>query len=599
MRTDGVPDPCSLLDLPQGVLQDIAERLERPERIAFASCARQCMPHVLAAPLACLRIPQSGTSLLDDERLRAACKGAVVSVLDVGVDIDHLDALHRAAAEGQRDAAAVMQFLILQDAIRRLKLACNDVTVVPEGLSHLQWLDLTQCRLSPIGFLPPSSLADLRVLKLNRTPITALPEGLVSLERLEISTCIDLHFPLPESSTRRLRSLETMGNSITMVATSAPALTELDVSNMSCYADGPDAWIPDDARGTLRVLRMLGTNGVARVPGGLRSLECLTLDMDAHVAPLDPDGWLLASSVKNLRVLRVSGTGIVRMPPDMHRLEVLEATYCTRLEESWLPSTSRQRIRELNMTGAKVSQVPAGLESLESLDVSRCSHFQATREVWLPESTGWCLTKLCMCSSSIKSVPDHLRELRLLNASMCKCLHGSWLPPQVGRQLRVLQLSQTHVRRLPGGLEALEVLDVSHCRHLDHTWLPHDSSRRLMVLEAHTTNLSRLPDDLEHLEQLDLSWCELAENWLPPGSRGMVASLRVAGTCVERVPPGLANLARLDVCHCNKLEPGAWLPPSSAERLQKVYAHATPLAEADAPAHVQVVRQDAQGISRL
>ncbi|CAG9463250.1 unnamed protein product [Pedinophyceae sp. YPF-701] len=273
MWMDGAPDPCMLLDLPQGVLQDIADRLGRPERIAFASCSRQCMAHVLGTPLACLRIPHSCTALLDEahrqqlERLRedwAACEGAVVSVQDVGVGIEHLDALYRAAAERPRDAGAMLQLLVNeghQHAVRRLKLACHNVGVVPEGLSRLQWLDLTQCHLRPVGFLPPSSLASLRVLKLNRTLITALPEGLVSLERLEISTCIDLRFPLPESSTRRLRSLEAMSNRVTKVATSAPALEELDVSYVSCCAEDPDSWIPDDARGTLRVLRMLGTPG--------------------------------------------------------------------------------------------------------------------------------------------------------------------------------------------------------------------------------------------------------------------------------------------------------------------------------------------------
>jgi hypothetical protein len=72
--------------------------------------------------------------------------------------------------------------------LHTLKAASSNVKFVPEGLSALQDLDVSDCHLA-FYWLPASSASGLQILDVSYTWMQRLPDTLLALEEVDVSRC--------------------------------------------------------------------------------------------------------------------------------------------------------------------------------------------------------------------------------------------------------------------------------------------------------------------------------------------------------------------------------------------------------------------------
>ncbi|CAG9460773.1 unnamed protein product [Pedinophyceae sp. YPF-701] len=335
--------------------------------------------------------------------------------------------------------------------------------VVTADMTGLQCIDVTMFRLDFVGlwgrdWLPAGVAAGIRELRVSCTRLRRVPEGLTSLEVLDVSECHFLEDDtfLPASSAAKVRVLLARGSMVRRIPEGMTALEEFELTNCRNL---DELCLPASSALGLQVLNA-SFSRLRRLPAGMQALRELNMAgcLQLEVAP---------SGAAELRVLIAWGSGIRAVPEGLTALEYLDVRYCESLDVSSLRNAATVRV--LCVNSAALHRLPEELTALQELALDGFpGNFT---EDLIPGSIAARLVGLNVSKcKTLWRLPAGLTALERLDVSFCQQLDGeSFLPASCTARLRWLRAAESNVAWLPIGMHALEELDVFNARDLEDT----------------------------------------------------------------------------------------------------------------------------------
>ncbi|CAG9464057.1 unnamed protein product [Pedinophyceae sp. YPF-701] len=411
-----------------------------------------------------------------------------------------------------------------------------------------------RCSWSQMPPLPLHLLLSLRSLILAGMPVQRVPDGLLHLEYLDVSSSgvgEDTEDWLPHSSSLSLKELRLANNHyISCVPDSARNLEVLDVRGATAL--DPEDWLAADTARNLRVLKITGVRRkaaqlITTLPlESLRELETTRLDAVPDVSRLEAlvfsGSGSLPSSAAVAALAANAGGGLSRLTfewavarQDADKPEV---------QGTWLARPLVSALVELNVGYTDVRKLPREALNLRRLDVSGCP----LEDDWLPCDVAKGLEYLDVSMTAIATVPTSLIRLQDLLVKSCRSLGQDWLSDDVASGLRTLNASWSTVTKVPSSARRLVELDLSGCV-IAGQWLP-PYLPYLRVLKVRHTDIDRVPARLPQLTKLDVVGCtSLSRDWLGEEAMASITDLKL--TRCSRVPAACTNLRNLDIDSCN------------------------------------------------
>ncbi|KAF7293264.1 Adenylate cyclase [Mycena chlorophos] len=236
-------------------------------------------------------------------------------------------------------------------ALRKLKLDCNEIRVIPESLGELRWLEFLSCADNALVELPASigRLQKLEVLDVHNNSLRELPVGLwncASLTRLNVTSNLLVlwHDPPPPTATP--------------VDEEPPPFPD----HVSPELSSTGIVFPPNRKPSVISLD-------ADIPPLAHSLESLYLGENRFTDEV----LLPLMLLKELRVLNLSFNDIQDMPPTFfRRLTKLEEVYLSGNALMNIPSEDLPKLTRLTtlfLNGNRLQTLPQELGKVKSLTI--------------------------------------------------------------------------------------------------------------------------------------------------------------------------------------------------------------------------------------